>query len=202
MTGDEAHRRRHTWAEYRTWDTDERYELVGGEAFLAAAAPSMRHQWVVGRLWSALERHFSGRAWIPFSGPADIVISDEDVVQPDLFVICDRGQIKETHVEGPPALVIEVISPSTAVHDRMRKADLYARAGVQELWLVTPHPPLVEMMVLQGKRYVHERTLDQSGTLTSVAFPDLRIDLADVFSFPIEPNDGVQLVKEVEVPFG
>ena len=80
----------------------------------------------------------------------DSGLSEEDIVQPDLIVVCDANRIKPTHIEGPPTLVIEVLSPSTQAYDRVRKLRLFAASGVQEVWLVTPHPSLVEVLTLDG----------------------------------------------------
>ena len=88
-----------------------------------------------------------------FVAPTDVKLSEEDIVQPDLIVVCDANRIKPTHIEGPPTLVIEVLSPSTQAYDRVRKLRLFAASGVQEVWLVTPHPSLVEVLTLDGASY-------------------------------------------------
>jgi len=76
-----------------------------------------------------------------YPAPMDLKLSDRDVVQPDILVVCDPKQIKKTHVEGPPFLLIEILSFSTLLHDRGRKLELYARSGVQRSgW--SPHIPL------------------------------------------------------------
>ena len=59
-------------------------------------------------------------------------------VQPDIFVICDIDNIKNKIYEGIPTLIVEVVSPSSSSHDYITKLDLYARAGVQEYWIVNP----------------------------------------------------------------
>ncbi len=61
-----------------------------------------------------------------------------DVVQPDLLVICNPSQVKRTHIEGAPTLVVEIICDAFPHLVRHPKLHLYARSGVQEYWIVTP----------------------------------------------------------------
>ena len=76
-----------------------------------------------------------------FPAPCDVVLSNTDVVQPDLlFVSREREHILAggDNVQGAPDLVVEILSPSTAARDRTLKRSLYARHGVREFWLVDP----------------------------------------------------------------
>ncbi len=123
--------KRYTWSDYQQLPDDERWEIIAGEIFDMSPAPSMRHQSIAMELGFQLKSFFNGKPCKPFAAPADGKLSDEDVVQPDLMVVCDTAQIKESHVEGAPALVIEILSPSTQNHDRKRKMELFARAGVK-----------------------------------------------------------------------
>ena len=85
-----------------------------------------------------------------YIAPFDVVLSDTDVVQPDiLFVSNERmGIVTEDNIQGAPDLVIEILSPSTAERDRTFKRSLYARHGVREYWLVDPDARSVEVLVL------------------------------------------------------
>jgi Uma2 family endonuclease len=137
-----------------------------------------------------------------FPAPTDVKLSAEDVVQPDLLVVCDKTQLRETHVEGPPALVVEILSPSTVSFDRVRKMRLYARFGVKEVWLITPYPWFAEVYVLDGASYRLAQGFEKTDTLTSVIFPDLRIALEKVFDYEIPPHEQVQMVREGRPPYG
>ncbi|MBN1670939.1 MAG: Uma2 family endonuclease [Kiritimatiellae bacterium] len=191
---------RHTWQEYRSWGNEERWELIDGVAYAMTPAPSARHQWISGRLFGQLSRYFQGKACEPFSAPADVKLSAHDVVQPDLFIVCDKTQIKESHIEGPPALIVEILSPSSVAHDRARKMALYARSCVKEVWLVTPHPPIVEVYVLDGESYRVAEACSERDRLESRTFPGLIIELSEVFTFPVEPEQGITVVKEGTPP--
>jgi Uma2 family endonuclease len=195
--GEPAQKIKHyTWSDYQQLPDEQRTEIIGGEIFDMSPAPSMRHQSIAFELSLQLGNFFKGKPCKPFAAPADVKLSDDDVVQPDLMVVCDQDQIKETHVEGAPALVIEILSPSTHSHDRKRKMELYARSGVKEVWLVSPRPASIEVFLLDGATYRFVGMYQVEDDFKSPAFPELRLDLKEVFDFPLEPGEPVYVVKE------
>lgn len=116
----------------------ERYELISGE-IVAQAAPSTVHQRLVGKLFRKIGNFIdsnNGRCE-PFVAPYDVKLDDNNVVQPDVTVICDIDKINDKRCEGAPDLVIEVTS-SNYGRDYVDKLDLYRRAGVREYWIVDP----------------------------------------------------------------
>jgi Uma2 family endonuclease len=177
-------REHYTWADYRSWDDSQRWELVDGQPIAMSPAPSFAHQAIVLELGTQLQAFFRGKTCRPMVSPIDLKLADDVVLQPDLLVVCDPRQIHSTHIEGPPALVIEVTSPSSVVHGRVRKTALYARAGVPEYWLVTPEPGVVEVLRLDGATYRLASAWDSTGTLTTPGFPGLAIALAELFAYP------------------
>jgi Uma2 family endonuclease len=191
-----------TWDLYRTWPDDERWELIGGVAYNMTPAPRTRHQSISGSLSSELLQHFDGRECRVFPAPTDVKLSEEDVVQPDLLVVCDRDKIKPTHVEGAPTLVVEILSPSTEVKDRGAKMDLYARSGVSEVWIVTPYPSLIEVYSLTEQGYRLVKAYSKEETLHSEAFKDLEITLEPIFNFPLEPGEEIRVVRESPAAYG
>ena len=191
-----------TWTDYRAWPEGERWEIIGGEAFAMSPAPGTRHQMVVTEFGRQFANAFLGKDCKVFVAPTDIRLSEEDVVQPDLLVVCDKDRIKPTHIDGAPTLVIEVLSPSTAAFDRVQKLRLYAASGVREVWLVTPLPSLVEVLNLDAGSYRIAGVYGEEETPLSVAFPDLKIDLTTVFDFPISPEERILTVKESRSPYG
>ena len=185
-----------TWDDYRSWGDEQRWEILDGEAYAMSPAPTTRHQYVHREIFSALCAHFRGRKCSAFSSPIDVKLSDVDVVQPDIVVVCRPEQIKRTHVEGAPTLVVEILSPSTAQRDRGVKMDAYAEAGVREVWLVTPWPPCVEVFVLDGPTYRRHAAFLETQTLKSPTFPELAVELAPAFDFPLEPGEEPPVVRE------
>ncbi len=191
----------YNWDEYSQWNDGQRWEIVGGEAYAMSPAPTLRHQRIQAELTSWFNDYFRGKPCQVFPAPTDVKLSETDVVQPDLLVVCDKTQLKETHVEGPPTLVVEILSPSTASFDRVRKMRLYARSGVKEVWLITPYPWLAEVYVLDGETYRLAQGYEKTDTLVSVIFPDLRIELEKVFDYEIPLHEQVQMVREGRPPY-
>lgn len=193
--------RDYTFSDWLQWPGDERWEIVGGDGY-AMAPPSPRHQMVAHGLAVQLERHFRRRRCRVMQSPVGVRLSAGDVVQPDLVVVCNEKQIRPTHIDGPPALVVEIVSPSSTVHDRVRKTALYARAGVKEFWLVTPWPSMVEVLVLRRGSYAIEAVFEKSQVLRSPTFSGLKLKLSAVFDFPLEPHELPPVVKEPPYPYG
>jgi Uma2 family endonuclease len=127
-----------TWSDYRSWPDDERWELIDGIAHAMSPAPSIRHQEVVGRLFSRIEQQLRGRPCRPLVAPTDVKLSETDVVQPDVLVVCDPGRITASHIEGAPDLIAEVLSPGSSARDLRDKKALYERAGGREYLVVDP----------------------------------------------------------------
>jgi Uma2 family endonuclease len=173
---------RFTFHDYCQWDDDQRWELIGGEAFAMSPSPIITHQRVSMRLSVILSAFFAGKPCEPFAAPTDVKLSDQDVVQPDLLVVCNRDQVKDGHIEGPPSLVIEILSPSTLRHDRIRKLALYAEFGVKEYWLVQLDSPMVEVLELDGDAYRVAGNFDDTDVLQSATFPELQVSLSEVFA--------------------
>ncbi len=188
-----------TWDDYRTWPDDERWQIVDGIAY-AMNAPLTRHQLLQARLTYLLYAHLDGKPCTVLPAPTDLKLSEEDVVQPDLLVVCEPEKIKTTHVEGAPRLIVEILSPSTEQLDRGPKLDLYAASGVPEVWLITPYPPLLEIFRLDGDTYRRVSAFTERGTFHSPVFPDLTLDLPALFDLPIAPEERLA-VRERQPPY-
>ena len=174
-----------TYRDYTELPEDgRRYEILDGELDVTPS-PMIRHQVVVRNLFRLLDRHVDERllGTLLFA-PTDLILADTTVTVPDiLFVAADRSSvITERAIEGPPDLVVEIISPSTRRKDRSTKAALYARYGVRCYWIVDPEAQSFEAFVLDGSAYrlaVQARVED---SVTAEPFPDLRIPLLMLWS--------------------
>ncbi len=158
-----------------------RYELLDGRVHVTPA-PSPHHQRVSKRLQRLLEGYFeaSGLGEV-FNAPIDVILARHDVVQPDLVVVTDPSQVSARAVEGAPALVVEVLSPTTTSYDRTTKAQRYATLGVAHYWIVDPASRTIECFRLHEAAYISVAAFGAADTLTHPDFPDLRFDLADVW---------------------
>ncbi len=172
-----------TVADYMTTPDDRRYQLLDGELILAAA-PTTKHQTIVLSLATALsllvnERGL-GKVWI---APIDVVLSDYDVVQPDiLFVSRQRLEIiTEANLRGAPDLAVEVLSPSTEAYDRGYKRTLYSRYGVREYWLADPEGETIEVLTEGTEGLTLAGRFQRNQSLSSALLPGLAVDLAAVF---------------------
>ncbi|MGX8773946.1 MAG: Uma2 family endonuclease [Bacillota bacterium] len=114
-------------------------ELIDGVLF-NMASPSIPHQMVQNRLATLLTNYVdkNSGSCIPLTAPADIYIekNDKTVLQPDVFVVCDKSLLRDTKVWGAPDFVIEILSPSTAERDLVYKLPKYRGFGVREYWIV------------------------------------------------------------------
>ena len=130
-----------------------RYELDEG-VLVVYGAPSMLHQIAVGRL-TALMSNACSREFLVIPGPG-IALSSIQFRIPDLTVIrADTIDLKSHNHEHPPALAVEIASPSTSRYDQTRKKQVYADFGIPEYWIVTPDTqrPDITAFRLDGKHY-------------------------------------------------
>jgi Uma2 family endonuclease len=173
-----------TVAEYKLLpETGPRYQLIEGDLYMAPA-PN-RYQQTISRnleyiLMRYLEEHPIGEL---YHAPFDVYLSNVDVFQPDiLFVSNDNRRIlTDAGAEGPPDLVVEVLSPKTRNLDLIQKCRVYAREGVRELWILDPEPQTVLVYRFEEDLSNPVVTKTAKETLTSPIFPGLEIVLEKVF---------------------
>ena len=163
--------------------SDERWELIEGELFVTPV-PSLMHQIVSHRLAVLLDRAIvePGLGWV-IEAPFDVHIDEQDVFQPDLMVILQNRQevLQSAGLASGPSLAIEIISPSTASRDRIRKRRVFARNGVPEYWLVDPDARTVTIYSDPREgRYQGETTT--SDVAVSATIPGLSADLKALFA--------------------
>ena len=116
-----------------------RREIIGGE-LIVTAAPSTRHQKIVGELFFIIRTFLKSRPIATiFMAPTEVLFDGQESVQPDVFVVLKDGSatIEEKRVLGAPDWIIEVLSPATHDYDLNTKRKLYQRYGVV-YWVVDP----------------------------------------------------------------
>ncbi len=140
-------------ADYWELPEGEPIELIQGK-LVSSPSPNYLHQAI-----SLLLSEFVLRAARTGGGkgcaaPMDVVLADHSVLQPDLiYVSKDRRQIVKRHVEGPPDLVIEIISDNNTRRDRVDKLNLYAEFGVAEYWIVDPERRQFDFLINRNGRF-------------------------------------------------
>ena len=172
-----------TYRDYVNTPEDKRYELLDGELILSEA-PTRAHQRDDIRLGSRMHLFVDENGLgVVYTSPRDVVLTDTDVVQPDLlFITNERLHIDtERAVHGSSDLVVEILSPSTAERDRTFKLSLYARHGVKEYWLVEPAARTIEVLLLGEDSFETVATYGEGDTLVSPTLQGFRIDVDEVF---------------------
>lgn len=175
--------RRFTYADYRHWPADERWELIDGEAWAMSPAPTVSHQTLVGQLFRQIDEALDGTSCRALIAPIDVLLplasQNEDstttVVQPDVLVVCDPKKITDRNVLGVPDWIIEVLSPATARHDHITKRALYQRAGVREYWLVHPVDRVITVYTLQNGQFSPPEIADLAGERSPAILPEVVI---------------------------
>jgi Uma2 family endonuclease len=176
-----------TYDDYLTFPDDgKRHEIIDGEHFVTPA-PNLKHQAVSGNLFFALraflEMHPLGRL---FAAPADVILSDIDVVEPDLLFISNArlDRMTRANIQGAPDLVIEILSPGTRKTDEVTKRKRYEHFDVLEYWIVDPELETVKVLrrTEKGLERVAELSNEEDGRLATPLLPGLSIPLARIFA--------------------
>jgi Uma2 family endonuclease len=160
------------------------FEVLDG-VLVKEPSPNVMHQRVSRRLQRLLEDYFwqvdaEGEL---FDAPLDVTFRDITVVQPDLVYVsgADQGIVKDTRLDGPPTLLVEVLSPSSRRRDRLQKLRIYQEARIAHYWLVNPDEKTLECFSLGGDAY----TLVASGMDEEVVeppdFPGLSVPLKQLW---------------------
>jgi Uma2 family endonuclease len=180
---------KYSYADYLTWDEGERIELIDGEIFNMSPAPSRRHQQVLRELSTIFSVFLREKECEVYFAPFDVRLltdnkQDDDinnVVQPDLSIVCDKEKLDDKGCNGAPDMIIEILSPSSVKLDRWKKYQLYEKAGVNEYWLVDPVNNSVEIHLLVDAQYKFQGVFTKDDTVSVNLFPDLKLDLNQVF---------------------
>lgn len=154
-----------------------RYELLDGDVCVTPA-PSPAYQRIVLGLTLRFVEYFHGRGLGEvFVSPIDVILTERDVLEPDILVVADPAQISTRGIEGAPLLVVEVLSPSTSDGDRTVKAQRYSRLGVPHSWLVDPDEKRIDCLRVRGGVYELVVAAGGDQVLTHPDWDGLRIEL-------------------------
>jgi Uma2 family endonuclease len=159
------------------------YEILDGGLYVTAS-PSPLHQRVSKRLQRQLEAYFEGRRMGEvFNAPLDVILSKKDVVQPDVMVVANAAQVSGRAIEGPPLVLVEILSPSSVDRDRGVKASRYAALGVPHYWIADLDASAIECYRLadDAARYALVVRADAPAELRHPAWPGLALDTAAIW---------------------
>ena len=152
----------YTYDEWVRWEG--KWELIRGIPHAMSPAPVLKHQAIAAKLSAefVMQLKQCNRCFV--SQPVDYKVTDETILQPDMLVICGDA-ISKTYLDFPPALVVEILSPSTALKDRHTKYSIYESQGIKYYIIIAPDKEEAEIYELidgeyhlkqSGKNFVHE----------------------------------------------
>lgn len=164
-------------------DDGQRYEILEGVLFVSPS-PLPIHQFLskrINRILEGLEE--AGLGWV-FSAPSDLILPGATPVQPDLFFVASdqRNLLNPKVVTGAPRLIVEILSPSNARHDRVTKLNLYARADVPHYWMLDPQERSLEILKLVGGNYTVLAALESGQSFVHPDFANLLLDIDQLFA--------------------
>lgn len=176
-------------SEFRTMlfedDDTYYYEIIDGH-MIRKSAPAPLHQRISRKLLLVLDRFISGsKSGELFQSPIDVYLDEYNKPQPDIIFISKEksGIITPDGIMGVPDLIIEIISPTSIIRDRIEKKNLYERMTVQEYWLVDPQYEAIEIYTLQNNRYeLFSAATTFEGEFKSALFDGLSINTNDIFA--------------------
>jgi Uma2 family endonuclease len=176
--------KRYTVNDYLSWTFEQSCELIDGFIYWMSA-PNANHFKVNSSLCDIFKTHINlidvNKKYVVCYAPLDVYFSDKDVVQPDVF-ICKENQIMLKGCIGPPVLIVEILSPSNKKKDIIEKHNLYEKFEVEEYWVANPKTKSVVLYSLQDdKRYDDGQEFAIGDTVTSTLFPDLSMEINEIF---------------------
>ena len=183
MASTATEKKKYTYEDYLKTPDDVRYELIEGD-LLMTPSPVTKHQRILRELGFELLSFARVKDLGEiFLAPFDVHLDNENVVEPDILFISKQRLhiIGEKNVQGPPDLVIEILSESTANRDLVQKKRLYAKFGVKEYWIVIPGEEIVEIYTLKDALYVLCKSFGKENAIESPLLKGLKIDLKKIF---------------------
>ena len=129
--------------------------------------PNIRHQSISGKVYTQIMNYIDDNdgECVALAAPADVKLNDEDVFQPDIYVVCDPNKLDDNKCNGAPDWVIEILSPSNSKHDLVTKLEKYKNAGVREYWIIDPEKERVLVYPFAEEKVTGIYTFDDDITV-------------------------------------
>ncbi|WP_019907722.1 Uma2 family endonuclease [Thermoanaerobacter indiensis] len=179
----------YTYSDYLKLEDGERVELIEGNFVAMSPSPSRIHQKIITEISRVIgnfikEKNLECEVYV---APFDVRLIDKDeteencknVVQPDISVICDKSKLDDKGLKGAPDFIIEVVSPSNASIDYVKKLYLYEKFKVKEYWIVNPISKNIFVYKLDEKgQYSEPEKYTIEDTIKVNIFKELEINIA------------------------
>ena len=179
----------YTYADYLSWQFEERLELFRGKIF-KMGAPNTDHQRILGRLFIKIGVFLENKKCQVFIAPFDVRLPVQNkkrddevttVVQPDLCVVCDETKIDKRGCCGAPDLMVEILSPGNTKKETQEKFSLYEENLVKEYWIVQPGDQNILVFDLINDKYQLRKIYTNEDVVPSGIFSELLINFAEIF---------------------
>ncbi|WP_029688799.1 Uma2 family endonuclease [Thermoanaerobacter sp. A7A] len=179
----------YTYSDYLKLEDGERVELIEGNFVAMSPSPSRIHQKIITEVSRVIgnfikEKKLECEVYV---APFDVRLIDDNeteencknVVQPDISVICDKNKLDDKGLKGAPDFIIEVVSPSNASVDYVKKLYLYEKFKVKEYWIVNPVSKNIFVYKLDEKgQYSEPEKYTIEDTIKVNIFKELEINIA------------------------
>ena len=186
---------KYTYQDYLNWPDDERWEIIDGVAYNMSPSPTKKHQRISRNIvWILYSQREKFKGCDLYEAPMDVIFDDYNVVQPDIFIVCEKNRDTD-YVFEPPVLIIEIVSPSTELKDKREKLKLYEKFGVKEYIIVFPEREYVERYYMKNGRYEVPEIFNWDEVLKLKTF-DIEINLWEIFEKEKEDKNAIS--KEVK----
>lgn len=152
----------YTYDDWVNWEGQ--WELIYGLPYAMSPMPLPKHQRIAAAISSEFYNALKKCKRCDVYQPLDYKISDEIIVQPDMLIVC--GNITKKYLDFPPALIVEILSPSTALKDRHSKFEIYEQQQIKFYLIISADKEDVEVYMIENGAY----TLKQSGKGFSYTF--------------------------------
>ncbi|MDR1587042.1 MAG: Uma2 family endonuclease [Treponema sp.] len=176
---------RFTYGDYLETDEDCRAEIIDGQLYVMSP-PSRYHQSILGKLFVKIALFLEGKPYRVYPAPFGVRLfpkndlSDDTYFEPDITVVCDLSKLDDRGCNGPPDMIIEIMSSSNRQNDMLVKFRKYLQAGVREYWIVDPDEKTVHACILDDNRY-RVSVYDETQTAPVSVLPGCAVVLKDIF---------------------
>jgi len=184
--------KQYTYADYLTWQFDERLELIRGWINKMSPAPMRLHQELSGNLHFQIYSFFANYSCKVYAAPFDVRLINKlkptnnqsilSVVQPDITVICDLNKLDERGCLGSPDWIIEILSTGNSKKEMKEKFSLYEENGVREYWIISPTHQFVQVYHLKNEKFVLSDTYYNGDKIPVGIFEGFCIDSEKMFA--------------------
>jgi len=180
----------YSYADYYSWEFDERVELINGRVF-TITQPGTKHQQISGAISAKLYGHLKRKPIAVFAAPFDVRFpnfshADEDiftVLQPDVCVFCDASKLDTRGGIGAPDIVVEILLPGDNRKELKNKFEVYEESRVSEYWIIHPEEKTFFRYTLDDNgKYQPSHLLTLGDEVTTPILPGFVLNLDGVFA--------------------